>query len=143
MKSRAAAKRLSHTSHTAACTMLFSAACAFCARTCAIPWLPTPTYATAIRSFAPITRPGEGAWFWPYTGVFMMPVAATAAVAAVVVFRNVRRVWRTPEVIEECCFMNESGSGQWTETTQPGPMVNRESDGQTYALFANSDGSST
>ena len=33
----------------------------------------------AMRSFAPMTLPVEGAWVWPYTGVLMMPVAATAA----------------------------------------------------------------
>src|SRR5262245_1196118 len=59
--------------------------------------MPTPITATLIRSFAPITRPVEGALLCPYTGVLKRPVAATAAVAVAVFLRKSRRV-SLPEV---------------------------------------------
>src|SRR5262245_50825413 len=59
--------------------------------------MPIPITATLIRSFAPITRPVEGALLCPYTGVFKRPVAATAAVAVAVFLRKSRLV-SLPEV---------------------------------------------
>src|SRR5579883_759215 len=53
---------------------------------------PMPMTATLMRSFAPMVRPVEGAWFWPYTGVLNRLVVATAAARVEVFLIKSRRV---------------------------------------------------